>query len=165
MADGAEIRSVEAIAEFRTALLLYISKVRPLLDDAADEVQRTQEWLRVSQRAHWENQARARRRELAEARQALFSAELARLRAPTSAETVAVHKARRELDAAEERLARVKKLAAVFDKEARPRLNQTEQLRALVANELPEAARFLERIMRALESYATGGVKAEEAPI
>src|SRR5688572_6390407 len=97
MTERADIASVQAIADFRAALLVYASKVRPLLDDAADEVHRAREWVRVTQRLHWENKLRENRRALADAQQALFSAELARLREPSSAETVAVHHARREL--------------------------------------------------------------------
>src|SRR5688572_11598136 len=100
MSDRAEVSSIDAIADFRAALLIYISKVRPLLDDSADEVARAREWLRTTQRIYWENQIRIRTRELADAQQALFSAELARLRPATNAEIIAVQKARRALLAA-----------------------------------------------------------------
>jgi hypothetical protein len=154
MPESADITSVEAIAQFRTALLLYVDKVRPLLDDAGDEVHRTREWLRVTQRLHWENRVRTLRRDLSDAQQALFSAELSKLREPSSAETAAVHQARRAFNAAEEHLDHVKRAAGLFEKEAQPRLKQVEQLRSIVANDLPNAARFLERIITTLDRYA-----------
>src|SRR5688500_18851 len=132
MNERAEVTSVEAIAAFRSALVVYISKVRPLLDDSADEVFRTREWLRVAQPVHWLNEVRARRRHLTDAQQALFSAELAKLRPPSSAETAAVHKARRSLADAEEKLRTVKRLSATFEKEAIPRIKQIENLRGVV---------------------------------
>lgn len=153
MSDRAEVTSIDAIADFRSALLVYISKVRPLLDDSADEVFRMREWLRVTQRIHWENQVRVRTRELADAEQALFSAELAKLRPASSAEIVAVQKAKRALAAAEEKLRTLKRVAASFEKEATPRLKQVENLRSVVATELQEAAHYLDRILGALDKY------------
>jgi hypothetical protein len=153
MSDRAEVSSVDAIAEFRTALLVYISKVRPLLDDSADEIFRTREWLRVTQRIHWENQVRLRTRELADAQQALFSAELAKLRPATNAEIMAVQKARRALAAAEDKLRTLKRVAMNFEKEAVPRLKQVENLRSIVATDLQDAVHFLERIVGTLDRY------------
>ena len=155
MSDQAEVTSVDAIADFRTALLIYISKVRPLLDDSADEVFRTREWLRTSQRIHSENQVRSKTRELSDAQQALFGAELAKLRAPSSAELMAVQRAKRALAEAEEKLRTIKKLASSFEKEAVPRLKQIENLRSVVATDLQEAAHYLDRIIGALDRYVS----------
>jgi hypothetical protein len=153
MSDRAEVSSIDAIADFRSALLIYISKVRPLLDDSADEVFRTREWLRVSQRVHWENQIRIRTRELADAQQALFSAEMAKLRPATNAELIAVQKARRALTEAEEKVRVIKSLAASFEKEAVPRLKQVENLRSVVGTDLQEGVLFLDRIVSTLDRY------------
>ena len=38
MADQAYVTSVEAIDLFRASLLVYVSKVKPLVEDACDEV-------------------------------------------------------------------------------------------------------------------------------
>lgn len=153
MADYAEVTSIDAIADFRTAMLIYISKVRPLLDDSADEVFRTREWLRVGQRVYWENQVRSRTRLLTDAQQALFSAELAKLRPPSSAELAAVHQAKRALAEAEEKLRTIKRVSASFEREALPRLKQVENLRSVVATDLQGAVHYLERIVSTLERY------------
>jgi hypothetical protein len=163
MSDRAEVTSISAISDFRAALLVYISKVRPLLDDSADEVLRMREWLRVTQRIHWENQVQSLTRALADAQQALFSAELAKLRSPSTAESQAVQKARRALAAAEEKLRTVKRLASSFEKEAVPRLKQIENLRSIVATDLTEGVRFLERIIESLERYSE--VRMASAPV
>lgn len=153
MPGRAEVSSIDAIADFRSALLIYISKVRPLLDDSADEVFRTREWLRVTQRVHWENQIRIRTRELADAQQALFSAEMAKLRPATNAELIAVQKARRALSEAEEKVRIIKGLTASFEKEAVPRLKQIENLRSVVGTDLQEGVQFLDRIVDTLDRY------------
>jgi hypothetical protein len=157
MSENAEITSVDAIADFRAALLVYISKVRPLLDDSADEVFRTREWLRVSQRVYWENQIRTRMRELTDAQQALFSAELAKLRAPSTSEIAAVNKAKHALSIAEEKLQTLKRASANFEREAVPRLKQIENLRTMVATDLQGAVHFLDRIVGTLDRYVNSG--------
>lgn len=154
MSERAEATSISAISDFRAALIVYIGKVRPLLDDAADEVLRMREWLRTTQRVHWERQVQIRGRALSDAQQALFSAELARLRAPSTAELAEVQKARRALAEAEEKLRAVKRMASSFEKEAVPRLKQIESLRSLVATDLTEGVRYLERIVESLDRYS-----------
>ena len=47
---GANVRSSDAIEAFRSRLIIYVSKVRPLLDQAQDEVIRTREWIRTDRR-------------------------------------------------------------------------------------------------------------------
>ena len=162
MSERAEVTSISAIGDFRAALLVYIAKVRPLLDDSADEVNRMREWLRTTQRMHWENQVKHCTRALSEAQQSLFSAELAKLRAASTAETMAVHKARRALTAAEEKLRTVKKMALTFEKEAVPRLKQIENLRSVVASDLQHGVHFLERMLDSLERYSE--VRMSSAP-
>jgi hypothetical protein len=161
MSERAEVSSIQAIADFRTALLVYIGKVKPLLDDSADEVFRTREWLRVTRRVQLENEIRLRTRQFTDAQQALFSAELSRLREPSSAEVQAVQAAKRALAAAEEKLQRVKRVSSSFDKETDHRVKHIERLRAIVATDLPLAAHFLERVVETLDRYAS---TAREAP-
>ncbi|MGZ8939694.1 MAG: hypothetical protein ACXW32_10830 [Limisphaerales bacterium] len=165
MADYAEVTSIDAIADFRTALLIYISKVRPLLDDSADEVFRTREWLRASQRVHWENQVRARTRALTDAQQALFSAELAKLRPPSSAELAAVHQAKRALAEAEDKLRTIKRVSTSFEREALPCLKQVENLRSVVATDLQGAVHYLDRIVTTLERYVNSPATASSNPL
>ncbi|HEX7860099.1 MAG TPA: hypothetical protein VF773_07235 [Verrucomicrobiae bacterium] len=164
MSDRAEVSSIDAISDFRTALLVYISKVRPLLDDSADEVFRMREWLRTTQWVHWENQLRHRTRELEDAQQALFSAEMAKLRPATHAEVVAVQKARRALAHVEEKLRTLKQVASMFEKEAVPRLKQIESLRSVVGNDLMEGVHFLERIVGSLDKYVNTPATAGPQP-
>ena len=77
---GAHVTSTEAIESFRTHLINYLAKTRPVLEDACDEVVRTRVWLQQDRRIHWENQFRKRTRDLENANQALYSARLANLR-------------------------------------------------------------------------------------
>jgi hypothetical protein len=150
----ANVSSVDAIDLFRAALLVYVSKAKPVLEDACDEVSRTRQWLQTSQRVHWENEVRKRTRTLENAQQALFSASIANLHDQGMAEKAAVTKAKRALTDAEEKLRRVKRWSMDFDQHVGPLVKQLEQLRTVLANSLPKASVHLSQVVKTLDAYA-----------
>jgi hypothetical protein len=154
MATNANVTSVEAIDAFRAALLVYVSKAKPVLEDACDEVVRMRQWLQMSQRVHWENEVRKRTRILENAQQALFSSNVANLRDPGMAEKAAVTKAKRALNEAEEKLLLIKKWNRDFDQLVGPMVKQLEQLRTALANDMPKAAAHLSQVVKTLDAYA-----------
>jgi hypothetical protein len=50
MPQQAKITSVEALDAFRAALIIYLSKARPTLEEVSADVQRTRGWLEGEQR-------------------------------------------------------------------------------------------------------------------
>src|ERR1041384_6295544 len=129
---GANVTSSEAIEACRAALLVYLSKTRPILDDTSDDVSRTREWIETDRRLHWENEVRRRAKALEAAQQALYSARLSDLRDVTTAEQNAVNRARRALAEAEEKLRLVKRWTVEFDRRAAPLAKQLEQVRTML---------------------------------
>ncbi len=154
MPEQAHVSSVDAIDLFRAALLVYVSKAKPVLEDACDEVSRTRQWLQTSQRIHWENEVRKRTRALENAQQALFSASIANLHDQGMGEKAAVTKAKRALTDAEDKLRRVKRWNMDFDQHVGPLVKQLEQLRTVLANSLPKAAIHLSQVVKTLDAYA-----------
>ena len=55
MAAAAQITSVESLEAFRASLIVYLSQVRPLLDEVGNEVSRTRLWLQNDQRQFWDH--------------------------------------------------------------------------------------------------------------
>src|SRR5262249_44951910 len=160
MPQGAHVTSTEAIEAFRASLLVYLSKARPLLEDACDEVSRTRQWLQQEQRVHWENNRRRRAKQLEQAQQALYSARLANLREPTAAEQAAVSQAKRALTEAEEKLRILKRWTLEFDGRIGPLLKKLEQLRTLLANDMPKAVASLAQLLKTLAAYAAASTGA-----
>ena len=154
MPEQAHVSSVDAIDQFRAALLVYVSKARPVIEDACDEVSRTRQWLQTSQRTHWENEVRKRTRILENAQQALLSANIANLRDPGMAEKLAVTKAKRALTEAEEKLKHVRRWNRDFDQHVGPLVKQLEQVRTILANDMPKAAVYLSQAVKTLDAYA-----------
>src|SRR5688500_13231401 len=104
--DGeARVGSIDAIQDFRAALIRYAERARRALDDVTGEVKRTRGWLESEQRQKWEGEYRRRARHLEQAQQELFSARLSSMRQDKSAQQMAVKKAERMLAEAEQKLA------------------------------------------------------------
>ena len=153
MPQQAHVSSVHAIETFRSSLLTYLAKARPVLEDACDEINRQRDWLERDRRLYWENQLRRRRRALEDAEAALFSARLSNLRDVRTAEQMAALRARNALKEAEDKLKRINKWVRDFDHLVQPRLKELERLRSLLATDLPKAAHHLSEIIKTLDAY------------
>ena len=95
--DGqARVGSIDAIQDFRAALIRYAERARRALDDVTGEVKRTRGWLESEQRQKWEGEYRRRARHLEQAQQELFSARLSSMKQDKSAQQMAVKKAERK---------------------------------------------------------------------
>jgi chromosome segregation ATPase len=154
MAQGANITSVEALDSFRAALVLYLNKARPTLDEINSEVVRLRVWLESDRRVYWEKQVRRCALKLEEAKQAVFSAEMSNLRETTSAERAAVTKAQRDLAEAEQKLTHVKKWISDFESRVAPLSKQLERLQSFLSSALPQASVHLAQSIKSLEQYA-----------
>jgi hypothetical protein len=154
MPEKAHVGSLEALEAFRANLIVYLSKARPTLEEVSAEVMRTRLWLEEEQRSHWENEVRRRRRELQEAQQALFSSRLSSFREASAAEQMAVHRTKRDCEAAEEKLRMVKKWDRDFDNRADPLVKQMEKLHTVLAHDMVQAIAYLNQAIDTLSQYA-----------
>lgn len=162
MPTRANVTSVEALESFRTNLIIYLSKARPALEEVSDHVLRTRGWLEADRRIFWERELRKRTQKLQDAQQAVFSAELASLREVSSAERVAVQKAKRAVDQAEEKLRTVKKWNRQFSSQVEPLARQLEKLQTVLVSNLPQAIDYLREAVMSLDAYRN--VSATQAP-
>ena len=162
--QGAHVSSVEALEDFRTHLIIYVSKARPALEEVSAEVARLKQWLENDQRIYWESQVRRRAKDLEEAQQALFSSKISNLRKETAAEQNAYHRARRALDEAENKVRRVKAWSREFDGRAQPLVKQMEKLHTLLAHDMVKAIASLGETADLLHRYAErAGVASQPA--
>lgn len=157
MADRAHVSSSEAIELFRSHFINYLTKMRPLLEDACDETFRTRDWLQNDRRIHWENELRRRQRTLEEAKAALFSAKMSNLRDARAVEVMAVERAKRAVADAEGKLKSTKRWAVEFDQRSQVLVKDLEHVRSLMANEMPKAVAHLAQIVQRVEAYASAG--------
>lgn len=153
MSSRSKVTSVDALESFRSNLIIYLSKARPALEEISSEVARTRGWLETDQRTHWQGQVRRRLKDLEQAKQDLFSAELANLREVTVAERAAVTKTKRALDEAEAKLTRIKKWNRDFSSQVEPLNKQLGRLQNVLGHDLPLAVADLAQTIKALHAY------------
>jgi hypothetical protein len=154
MPERAHVTSVEALESFRTSLIIYVSKARPILDEVGSDVLRTRLWLQNEQRLHWENQLRRRRKALEQAQQALSSARMSNLPQAIIVEQVAVQRAKRAFEEAEAKLKLVKYWNREYDSRVEPLARQLEKLQTILIHDMPNAAAYLTQAIQTLAAYA-----------
>ena len=154
MPEQARVTSLEALESFRSHLIVYLSQVRPVLEEVTAGVVRTRGWLENDQRIHFENQIRSRSKALQEAQQALFSARLGSLKHETSAEYLLVQKAKRQLEEVETRLRVLKRWNRDYDGRVQPLVKQMEKLHTVLTNDMVKAVAYLTQAINTLAAYA-----------
>jgi len=154
MPDRAKVTSLEALEDFRAKLIVYRDKASRVLDEVADEVTRARLWLETDRPAHWQNQIKQRTRELEQAQQELFSAQLSGLRDASYTQQAAVNKCRRAIRDAEDRVKLVKQWQRQFDQRVEAPARQVEKLRHSLATDLGQAVAWLNEATKTLTAYA-----------
>src|SRR5208337_3365817 len=120
MTGQAQITSVEAIESFRGKLIVFLSQARSVLDEAANELMRTRLWLQNDQGSHWDHELRLRSRKLEEAKQELFNAKLSQFQESTGLHLLAVQRAQRAVQDAEDHLKALRKWDRELENRAAP---------------------------------------------
>jgi hypothetical protein len=164
MPERASVTSIEALEDFRSKLVVYLSKARPTLEEVTADVLRTRVWLENDQRLRWEAEVKRRTRLFEQAQQALFSSKISNLRPESSAEQLMFHRAKRALDEAQQKLRVVKQWNREYDNRLQPLLKQTEKLHTILAHDMGLALAYLTEAITALNAYAEAGLPATLAP-
>ncbi|MEP6672154.1 MAG: hypothetical protein ABJF10_23530 [Chthoniobacter sp.] len=165
MSLQAKVTSVDVLDATRAGLMIFQSKARRALDDAADELRRTRMWLQHEQRTRWEGELKKRSRTLDQAVQELMSAKLSSMRDNITFQQNAVRKAKAAVAEAEEKLRHIKKWNQNFDAMADPMAKRLEGLRQFLDYNLPKGITFLVQAARTLEAYAEVHEPKSEATI
>jgi hypothetical protein len=153
MPGQAQITSIESLETFRAELVVFLSQMQPVLDEAGGEVTRMKFWLQNEQREFWESQLRRRRRRLEEAQAELLNARLSTLQVSSSAQQFAVQRAQRAVHEAEEKLALLKKWDRELENWTDPLLKPVGQLQGFLATDMNKAVAYLAQSIQALAAY------------
>jgi hypothetical protein len=154
MSDQAKISSIDALEAFRADLIQYIAKARVALEDMEGDVRRTQTWLDTDRAQHWAGQIKLWTKNLHQAEQELYSANLTNPQAANAFQRMAVAKAKRKLEEAEAKMRVVKKWRQTFENRATPLLRQLDPMFHLVGQQLPKGVYSLGESIKALQAYA-----------
>ncbi len=154
MSDQVKISSIDALEAFRADLIQYIAKARVALEDMEGDVRRTQTWLDTDRAQHWRGQMKLWTKNLHQAEQELYSANLTNPQAANAFQKMAVLKAKRKLEEAEDKMRVLKKWRQTFENRATPLLRQLDPMFYLVGQQLPKGVFALGESIKALQAYA-----------
>src|SRR3954469_19362157 len=166
MADQqAKVTSIDAIEQFRSSLIIFLTKARPTLEEIVAEVTRTKQWLQHEQLSHWEKQMKIRRRELETAQAELFSARLSTIQQASAAQQMAVQRAYRAIREAEEKLRVLKKWGRELENRSDPMVKEIEQMHGFLTTDMSRAVAYLNEIIKSLQAYSELGSGIPRAPV
>ena len=168
MASSARVTSVQAIIEFKVALLAFCQEAKEVLATIEMEIRRTMDWVQRDQLPYWQREIRNRQEEVAQAKADLFRKQLTRISGQNPdylEERKALRIANFRLDEAEDKVQICRswanrQLAQAVDEYEGP----ARQLAGMVEGNPPPVVITLDRILGSLEAYLDVGAAATEIP-
>jgi hypothetical protein len=160
MAEQANVSSIDALESFRADLIQFVEKARVALEDAEGEVRRTRTWLDVDRTNHWVGQMKLRVKQLEQAEAEFYNATITRPEESHAFHKMAVAKARRRVEEAEEKIRVLKGWRQQFDNRVTPLLRRLDPAFFLVGHHLPKGVHTLGESIKALQAYAEKGPAA-----
>ena len=156
LSSQADVRSIEAIKEFRAALALYAEEAQGALGAVKMEARRSVQWLQHDRKLHWSEQVKRRREQVASAR-----AEVARRRLAKTPEHTPAFSEQKEILRQAEAGLREAEMKVVLIKKWEPALQlavlelhaSIRRINDLSGTDVPRASMLLGRLVDALEAY------------
>src|SRR6516162_269398 len=79
MASSARVTSVQAITDFKAALLIFCQEAKEVLASIEMENRRMTDWVERDRLSHWQREIRNRQEEMAQAKADLFRKQITRI--------------------------------------------------------------------------------------
>lgn len=155
MDKAAKVTSIEALLQFKAALIEFSEAVQMSLGEANSDVNRVLGWLRNDRVNYWKQQIRYRNNRLADAKSELMRAEISSsdTRASAVIERKIVEKWKRQVAEAEQKVQNIKQWSFKLDRELPIFKGRCQSLARVVEGDLPKALAKLDRLSTALEKY------------
>ncbi len=167
MSESANVRSLEAVREFRTALFAFAEDTRSALESLRTEVHRTLEWIDHDRPAYWKEEARKSSDAVSEARSQLSKKQVIAAgseRKYVYDEKLALERAKRRQNTAQEKQKAVQQWIMKTHRATDEYATRLARLDHTLNNNVPRAMGLVERMINALEAYASVGRPAESPP-
>ena len=155
MAQAANVRSLEALREFRVALIKFIDKAKRAVSTSDSEVMRTQMWLDSHQPAHWKRELRKSEERLNQAKSELFRATISQPdnpRGPTD-QVRLVNRRKAEIEHAKLKYEKTKRWSRMFERSTNEYRGSISPLSSALDGTAHKAVVLIERSIATLESY------------
>jgi hypothetical protein len=157
MASSARVTSVQAVADFRAALLAFCQEAKEVLASIEMENRRMTDWVERDRLSYWQREIRNRQEEVSQAKADLFRKQITRISGQHPdfiEERDALRLATYRLEEAEEKVQLCRRwggrqLPRAIDEFQGP----GRQLAGMVEGNPPGIVLFLDRVIRSLEAY------------
>lgn len=167
MSQSANVRSLEAVREFRPALLAFAEDARAALETLRTEMHRTLEWIDHDRPAYWKEETRKSSDALSEARSQLSKKQVIAAgsdRAYAYDEKLALERAKKRMNVAWDKQKAVRQWSMKTHRATDEYATRLARLEHALHNAVPHAVGLVERMINALEAYASVGRPAESPP-
>lgn len=165
MSQSANVRSVDAIRDFRASLATFTEEARTALGGTEMEIRRVRDWLCRDQLTYWQAQIKRRNEQLSMARSELHRRRLSQQGSEAvsdSEQKEAVRLAQKRLEAAEARLALIKRWIPVLEHAITEYHSSSQPLGDSLSGSVVNSLSLLDRTVRAIEAYLATQVPTME---
>lgn len=153
----ASVRSIDALRDFRAALIEFAEDALGALGAADMEARRTVHWVSHEQRLYWQQELKRRKAMLSQAHSELARKKLSATpgHAPRFTEQLEQEKrAKARLEDAERRMELLRKWEPRLQQAVLGYKGRAGRLADLIGGDLPRSLALLDRIIEALDAYA-----------
>ncbi|HZU01365.1 MAG TPA: hypothetical protein VFA10_16975 [Ktedonobacteraceae bacterium] len=167
MSSSANVHSIQALEEFRSALQRFKSEAQAPLNAVEGEINRVRVWLQ-ERLQYWQNELRRRRRILEEAQSALRACEAMAVAAAVASGgraapdcsplQAAVIRAKQRVQEAEQELRTVQEYIKRVEDAVASYQHQARQFVAVLDNDLLKGSELLNKSVAILLSYVSGSL-------
>ena len=163
MSSQADVRSIDALKDFRAVLALYSEEAQGAIGAVKMEARRTVQWLHHDRKMYWSEQIKRRREAVATARAEVARRRLAKTPDHTPAmseQKELLRKAEAGLREAEMKVALIKKWEPTLQLAVLELHASIRRIGDLSGTDVPRASMLLSRLVDALEAYLREAVPA-----
>ncbi|GAC1467130.1 MAG: hypothetical protein NVSMB9_08400 [Isosphaeraceae bacterium] len=156
MSQTANVRSIEAIHDFKVALTNFAEEARNALGATEMEIRRAHDWLLRDQLVYWQAQIKRCNEQLSTARAELHRRKLSQQGSGAISDTEqkeAVKLAQRRLEEAEHKVAKIKRWAPILEHAIAEYHSTSQPLGDSLTGSVVNSLALLERMVVTLESY------------
>jgi hypothetical protein len=167
MSQGANVRSVDAIKDFKVTLINFAEEAKNALSSSDMEIRQVRNWLLRDQLSHWQSQVKRGQQRVSMARTELHRRQLSQANSDAVSDTEqkeSLRDALRGLHEAEEKVEKIKRWVPLLENAISEYHSQSQPLGDRLSGGFVASINVLNRMIDALESYLTMAPPTTSAP-
>ena len=156
MSQTASVRSVDALKDFKIAMITFAEDARNALSSTDMEVRRVRDWLQRDQLTYWQAQVKRREEDVATAKSELFRRKVTAMNSDAVSDTdqkEALRLANRRLEQAHEMVAKIKRTIPYLEHAIAEYQATSQPLGDMLTGSFTNSVNLIERMVISLERY------------